>query len=191
MTYSAVIVAGGAARRLGGVSKPLIDINGTNLIQYALNAARRATQTVVVGPITVHHPASLTTSEEPPGGGPVAGLAAGLARVDPAPSWVLVLACDTPRAERAVHGLEAAARDCPAGTDGVWMTDPRGREQPLLALYRAAALHSAIASLDTVVGTSMRALTSALAMAAVPDPMNLSHDADTWEDVETLRKEML
>ncbi|MYU19520.1 NTP transferase domain-containing protein, partial [Streptomyces sp. SID8361] len=48
--YDAVILAGGAARRLGGVDKPALRVGGRALLDRVLDACRGAGRTVVVGP---------------------------------------------------------------------------------------------------------------------------------------------
>src|SRR5699024_11733800 len=53
--------------------------------------------------------------EDPPDGGPVAGIVAGLELVSS--PWVLVLAVDQPDAGRAVPGLLAAAERAASGTE--------------------------------------------------------------------------
>jgi molybdenum cofactor guanylyltransferase len=82
--YSAVILAGGAGRRLGGVRKPALPVGGSPMVARVLAAVVHASIRVVVGPPPLRPllPAGVhLTQEEPPGGGPVAGLAAGLVAV--------------------------------------------------------------------------------------------------------------
>ena len=183
VAYDAVVLTGGRASRLGGASKADVELHGKPLLVHVLGIARRAHVTVVVGPTTAHHPLEFTTVEDPPSGGPVAGLAAGLALLErqgvESPAWVLVLACDAPFADPAVPALEAAA----AGTssDAVVATDGE-RRQPLLALYRRAALAEALARMN-VAGASMRSLLELLTVMEVEVPSGSAHDLDTWEDV--------
>lgn len=217
----AVVLAGGRGERLGG-GKPAVVVAGAALLDHALDAARAATtgggRTVVVGPPDVTRPGTLRAQEDPPFGGPVAGLAAGLAALDGAPGdpgdprqaaatsgpagpaddaratgWVLVLACDVPRAARAVPLLLAAARDAAPSTDGVHLVRD-GRAQWLVGLYRAAALRAALGAVGTPAtrpgealhGLPVRRLAARLALAAVPDPDGVSDDVDTWDDVRRL-----
>lgn len=134
--FDAIILAGGAARRLGGASKPDVEVAGRRLLDYALEATMAARRTVVVGPVGLAVPAHvLLTLEDPPLGGPVAGIAAGMAALasrnvhpgifdgpvlgnaaqerwvpddDVAAPDVLLLACDVPGAARAVPRLVQA-----------------------------------------------------------------------------------
>ena len=96
LAHDAVVLAGGAGERLGGVSKADVDLAGERLLDRVLTATTGATRTVVVGDVDVPE-GVLRTVEEPPRSGPAAGIVAGLralaAAGDPAP-WVLVLATD-------------------------------------------------------------------------------------------------
>ena len=127
------------------------------------------------------------TLEDPPGGGPVAGLAAGLAVLDrEAPAddgLVVVLACDVPAAGRALPALLAAVVP---GVDGARLVDAAGRPQHLVAVYRRAALRQAFAGLDEVRGAALRTLLAGLSLVDVPDTDGSGADADTWADVARL-----
>ena len=81
----AVILAGGRAERLDGASKPDLVVGGRRLLATAISAARSAgcDRLVVVGPSELEAPGCLVVREDPPFGGPVAALAAGLAALDP------------------------------------------------------------------------------------------------------------
>ncbi|MBF4458981.1 molybdenum cofactor guanylyltransferase [Pseudoclavibacter sp. VKM Ac-2867] len=113
----AVILAGGRGSRLGGVSKGDLEVGGRRLIDVALGAAHDAgaSRTIVVGAVAVQAPAELIR-EDPAFGGPAAGLAAALPSVS-AP-WLLLLACDLPRAPALVELLTEASGRGPAASDG-------------------------------------------------------------------------
>lgn len=207
LTYDALVLAGGRARRLGGVSKPDVVVSGRRLLAHVLDAAATGPgggprRTVVVAPRSVAVPSGvLRTLEDPPDGGPVAGIAAGLTALGrgdaaeargqgPAP-WVLVLACDVPRAAGAVPRLVEA---CAGGgaTSGALLVDADGRDQPLVGLYRRADLDRAVTALaarrddGTVRGASVRALLAPLTLTRVPDDASSAADVDTWDDVRAL-----
>lgn len=199
LTFDAVVLAGGRARRLGGVSKPDVVVAGRRLLGHVLDAVAAgggARRTVVVGPDGLDVPVHvLRTLEDPPDGGPVAGIAAGLAALggasagDAAP-WVLVLACDVPRAAGAVPGLVEVCAEGPVAS-GALLVDAAGRDQPLLGLYRRAELDRALAILARerdggVRGASVRALLSPLTLTRVPDERGDAVDVDTWDDVRAL-----
>lgn len=206
-SYDALVLAGGRARRLGGVSKPDVVVGGRRLLAHVLGAVDGpdVRRVVVVGPDTLALPTGVTrTLEEPPDGGPVAGIAAGLAalRDGAEPEWVLVLACDLPRVAGAVPRLVAAASPRATGAssqarDGVVLVDDDGRDQPLVGLYRRAALDDALARLDAasgssvdgrggVRGASVRALVDALDLVRLADVEHHGVDVDTWTDVRAL-----
>src|SRR6266446_9984860 len=94
---AALVLAGGRARRLGGIDKALIEIRGMTMLDRVLGAAApHCDQLVVVGPVretTV--PGVRFTMEAEPGGGPVPAVVAGLERV-PDAEEVAVLAVDLP-----------------------------------------------------------------------------------------------
>ena len=203
LSYDALVLAGGRARRLGGVSKPDVVVGGRRLLAHVLGAVDgpHVRRVVVVGPATLAVPSGVTrTLEAPPDGGPVAGIAAGLAALqDGAESeWVLVLACDVPRVAGAVPLLvDAAGPDATDASrracDGVVLVDDDGRDQPLVGLYRRAALDAALARLGAdggaaqgqggVRGASVRALIGGLDLVRLADDEHHGVDVDTWTDV--------
>jgi len=187
--YDALVLAGGEGRRLGGLSKADLVVGGRSYLDRALDAVGAAERRVVVGPQDLARPGVATVLEDPPLGGPVAGIAAGLDHLGPAGApWVAVLACDVPRASGLLPLLmDALAAD--AGVDGAVVVDGQGRRQALVGLYRRASLDRTVAALRAeggVHGRSVRALVAGLTLAEVPDPGGLSADADTWEDVAGL-----
>lgn len=194
--FDAVVLAGGRARRLGGLDKADITLAGRAMVEYVLDGVAEARRVVVVGPphlARATEPPRAAVSavlEDPPFGGPVAGLAAGLAAIpdrEGAP-LIAVLACDAPRAGRAIPALLEAVSRAPE-SDGARLVDAAGNHQHLLAVYRAASLRRALARADRrggVRGASMRALVADLRLSDVADPDGLGLDADTWEAVEVL-----
>ena len=183
--YDGVVLAGGAARRLDGADKPAIVLDDRALLDRVLDALVGAAKTIVVGPARTTASRVLWTREEPPGGGPVAALAAGLGLVDQ--STVVVLAADLPFVGSAVTPLLEALE----AFDAAVLTDREGRQQPLLAAYRTPALRAALAALPTAEGASMRSLLSTMSVVTVPDPGGArpaAHDCDTWGDVDRARQ---
>lgn len=209
----AVILAGGRAERLDGASKPDLVVGGRSLLATAVAAARAAAceRIVVVGPPELEAPGCLVVREDPPFGGPVAALAAGLDALDAldapdapggrvAPEGrasrphedVLVLACDMPNAEAAVARL-VAARTTARPADGICLVDASGRTQWLAAVYSRAALARALEALrgtdgvpGAVHGAAMRRLAASLDLAVVADD-GTTHDIDTWHDLAEAR----
>ncbi|MFG1738268.1 molybdenum cofactor guanylyltransferase [Micromonospora chalcea] len=112
--YAAVVLAGGAARRMGGVDKPARPVGGRPMLHRVLAAVADADQRIVVGPSGPLPDGVRTTREEPPGGGPVAATAAGLALLDPATTTVALLAADLPLLTAAAVTELRRALDAPA-----------------------------------------------------------------------------
>ncbi|WP_328421907.1 NTP transferase domain-containing protein [Micromonospora sp. NBC_00389] len=103
-TYAAVVLAGGAARRMGGVDKPALPVGGRPMRDRVLAAVADAAPRVLVGPADAVPDGVRVTREDPPGGGPVAATAAGLALLDPGTTLVALLAADLPLLTRAAIG---------------------------------------------------------------------------------------
>ncbi|MBD5785958.1 NTP transferase domain-containing protein [Cellulosimicrobium terreum] len=197
VAFDAVVLAGGRASRLG-TPKPGLVVAGRPLLDHVLAATAGSGGTVVVGPDELADPARyVLTREDPPFGGPAAGIAAGLAALPPAhdPSdqpddgpapWVLVLACDVPRAAEAVPLLLAAAAERAGHADVQAVRAVRdGRDQWLVGLYRRRALDAAIARLRAtsgVDGAPVHRLLEPLHALLVEDPDGLTDDVDTWQD---------
>ncbi|MEH0821255.1 MULTISPECIES: molybdenum cofactor guanylyltransferase [unclassified Micromonospora] len=94
--YAAILLAGGAARRMGGVDKPARAVGGRPMLHRVLDAVADADQRIVVGSSGALPRGVRTAQEDPPGAGPVAATAAGLAWLDPGTTTVAVLAADLP-----------------------------------------------------------------------------------------------
>ncbi|WP_369161754.1 NTP transferase domain-containing protein [Streptomyces sp. R02] len=185
--YDAVVLAGGAARRLGGADKPAVRIGGRSLLDRVLAACADARTTVVVaGPRPTARPVTWAR-EDPPGGGPVAALDAGLRHVTA--EHVVLLSADLPFLDsRTVGALLDALRR--GAADGVLLTDADGRDQPLVAAYRTPSLRRELAALSArhggTAGLPLRRLTGALDLLRISDPV-ASFDCDTWDDIATAR----
>lgn len=195
--HDIIVLAGGGGTRLGGFDKARLEVAGRPLLEFVLAGATAARQVVVVGETAV--PVGvLRTVEDPPGGGPVAGIAAGLrtlsehrgapaspaheprAPASPASAWTLVLAVDQPGAGAAVPVLLAAAAAAGPETDLVCPHDASGHPQWLLAAYRTSALERALEPFGSGHHVSVRRLTSGLVITDAPtDHLG---DIDTWED---------
>ncbi|MEV4627633.1 NTP transferase domain-containing protein [Micromonospora sp. NPDC049523] len=206
---AAVVLTGGAARRMGGVDKPAVPVNGRSMRDRVLAAVATAAPRVVVGPAADLPPGVLVTREDPPGGGPVAATAAGLAVIGapepattfrresarpggtpPAPEYVALLAADLPLLTAEAVGL-LVERLVGSTADGVLYRDDTGRRQLLCGVWRTTALAGALDRLarqrgGTLEGASIRALVGELAVIEVswagsgPPPW---FDCDTDDDV--------
>jgi molybdopterin-guanine dinucleotide biosynthesis protein A len=175
---AAVVLAGGHARRMSGVDKAMLVVDGIPLLHRVL-AAVGDVPVVVVGPQRPVPVEVRWTREEPAGGGPVAGLAAGLAALDlPSSALVAVLAADlaaltsSTLARLRVEGVEG---------DGAVLVDEDGREQWLISAWRLGALRAAMPA--DPAGRSLRSVLGALDPARVTALPGECADVDTPADL--------
>ncbi|MFB6623378.1 NTP transferase domain-containing protein [Streptomyces sp. NPDC056374] len=205
--HDAVVLAGGAAQRLGGADKPGVRVGGRALLDRVLAACRGADRTVVVGDARPTVRPVRWTREDPPGGGPLAALDAGVREIGAGARTgggtgvgdagadeadvLLVLSADLPFLdEDTVHRLLGALADAP-DAEAALLTDAGGRDQPLVAAYRVAPLRRELARIaeerGTLAGGPLRQLTGALRLTRVAAGQLASFDCDTWEDIATAR----
>ncbi len=178
MTWAAVILTGGTASRLGGLDKAGLELAGRSLLDRAVAAVAGADEVVVVGPATGLPSDVLVTREDPAGGGPLAGVAAGVAALRSGHDRVVVLAVDMPRVTAAtVARLLAASAD----VDGAWLTSRDGRRQ-LAGVVRP----SLVPAQADAHGAPARLLMTAGSVRDVPALGDEADDVDTWEDVARL-----
>jgi molybdopterin-guanine dinucleotide biosynthesis protein A len=181
-----VVLTGGTGARLGGLDKAAIEVDGVTLLERALAAVTAAVEVVVVGtPVPTTRPVTWTV-EDPPRGGPAAGLLAGLDRFAPRPDLVAVLAVDMPRAHAGTVARLTWAAEGDPDTDGAVLLDADGRRQTLAAVYRVAALSRARPAPREESGLSMRRLVGGLRLVEVPSVGDEARDVDTWTDLQDL-----
>ncbi|MEO3972714.1 DUF6457 domain-containing protein [Streptomyces sp. CAU 1734] len=188
--YDAVVLAGGAARRLGGADKPGVSVGGRSLLDRVLGACRGAGRTVVVGERRPTARPVVWALEHPPGGGPLPALDAGLRALAPESETVAVLSADLPFLnETTVRGLHGAL--LASGREAALLLDADGREQPLVAVYRTEPLRREIALLateyDRLAGLPLRLLTAELDIIRTGAEPSAVFDCDTWEDISAAR----
>jgi molybdopterin-guanine dinucleotide biosynthesis protein A len=174
--YDALVLAGGEARRLGGADKPALLVGGRSLLDRVLSACADASRTVVVGPERATERPVVWTREDPPGGGPVPALAAGLRELDA--DRVVLLAADLPfLTNDVVHLLLEHA---PAVlTDGQ-------REQWLCGAWLTADLRDAAEGAGPRLGALLEGLRPEKVTWAGPGaPWT---DCDTEEDLREARR---
>lgn len=181
--FDAVIVAGGAARRMSGTDKAALLVGGASLLDRVLAATADAAQTVVVGPARPTSRAVIWGREQPPGSGPVAAVAAGLPLTGA--DVVLLLAADLPWIGPAVPALVAPLADEPSLQCAVLVTD--GRRNYLASAWRRTALTTALATVPDVRGAAMRSLYAHVDVVEVLDDADAGSDCDTWADIERAR----
>lgn len=197
--FGAVVLSGGAGRRMGGPTKPLRPVGGRPMRDRVLDAVADAYPRVVVGPVDPGLPSDVrVTREQPPGGGPVAAVAAGLARLDPGTSTVALLAADLPLLTGAdLHPLRDRLAAHPA-VDGVCYLDRDGRRQTLCGVWRVASLRAALDRIagrrGDLAGAALRELLADLVVAEVGwagDGLPPWYDCDTGDDVRRVEEWLL
>lgn len=172
-TLDAVILAGGAATRMGGADKPGLAVGGRTLLERVAAAVRDRdpeARIVVVGPER-ESPEALYVREDPPGAGPVPALRAGLPHVR-ADRFAL-LAADLPH----LTGEHLALLE-----PNAVFVDADGREQWLTGVWDTAGVRAALAAYG---GRSLYGLLGPLGPRLVPAPdPDAVADCDTPEDLE-------
>jgi molybdopterin-guanine dinucleotide biosynthesis protein A len=176
MDFDAIVLAGGGSTRLG-VDKAGLEVDGVTMLDRVLTATAGAVSTVVVGPVRQTVREVSWTLEDPPLGGPVAGIAAGLPYG--AQPVVVLCSCDLPwltaeDVNRLVDGV--------GDRDGYGLRDSSGREQRLAAAYRRTALTEALAALGDPRDRAVRHLFAGLTIGWSA-PSRSGDDVDTWEDL--------
>lgn len=197
------MLAGGGSRRLGGAQKPRLRVGGVGggrvLAAVVASAAYAAgaTRLVVVGPPV---PELLTevadrggrelefTREDPPGGGPIPALRAGIECVSE--PWVLLLAADLPFLTARHLGELVLGAGESAGARGAVLVDDQGRPQWLSSYWPADVLRAGLARYE---GASLRGLLGALPhalVAATIEPGQPPYwlDCDTPADLEAAQR---
>lgn len=175
-----LVLAGGASRRFGS-DKLAADLGGRSVLDHCLAGMPPDWPLVVVGPSRAVPVPAHFVQEAPPGGGPLAGVAAGLAV---ATTDVVCLAPgDTPRAGEVLPLLVAALAADPTVSAAV-LVDGEGRANPLLAAYRSDVLRDAMPADPG--GRPARALLS-IPHRRVEQTFEV-RDVDTPEDLADARR---
>ncbi|OLL14590.1 molybdopterin-guanine dinucleotide biosynthesis protein MobA [Actinomyces oris] len=189
-----IVLAGGTGRRLDGVSKPDVVARGLRLLDHVLAGLERLReQGLALGRVCVVAPAEvalpgdvLRALENPPLGGPVAGIAAGLELLggsDPVAGLTGILTCDAPLSWRALPSLYRALAEAGPELDGACARDG-DHTQYLLGLYRRRALTAAVTPDGMPLrDTAVRRALGPLHVTAIPTPHDVVRDLDTWAEV--------
>lgn len=183
--FSGVLLAGGTAVRMDGIDKASIELGGRTLLELCLDAFLDADEVVVVGPQTVRTTRPVTfTCEDPPRGGPVAGLLTGVDLLLRPARLIGVLAVDMPRVS--AHTF-VRLRDAAVSHDGAFLHDPTGRRQ-LCGVVTSAALAGVRPDLEGQHGMALRSLLADLDLAKVAAIGDEARDIDTWADLRDLEE---
>lgn len=172
---------------MDGIDKASIELGGVTLLERALAATMAAGEVVVVGhEVPTSRPVTWTR-EDPPLGGPAAGLLAGIDRFSRPPDLVCVLAVDMPKVEAGTVARLTWAVEADDDVDGAALVDHEGRRQPLAAVYRYASLAKARpADREREHGLAVRRLLGLLRIVDVPVVGDEGRDIDSWKDLRDL-----
>ena len=176
---------------MGGVSKPDLTLGGVRLIDRVCGALLEvcgAGCVAVVPPIVRVPDGVRRTLEDPPNGGPLAGIDAGLRALSVGDDvLVVVVSVDAPGVGAFLPVLLEPALG--EGVEGriVRGGDPERFDQYLMGIYRAGALRRVLdeaeASLGSVRGVGVRRVLRALALERVGVSADVCRDIDTPADV--------
>ena len=141
-----IVFCGGGGRRLGGVEKPLIDINGKPLVALVMEQLRGQVARIVIscgGNVEAYAGfACEVIADDDPGEGPLGGFACALVAVRS--RWVFTCPGDTPR--MAKNLVELLAKD--AERTGVAVPHDGLRRQNLFMLIRRDRAESLVKFYD-------------------------------------------
>lgn len=165
-TWSVIVLSGGTNKRFGSDKSQAL-LHGVTLLDHVLSFIPTDIKTVIVGK---------DVFEDPPLGGPVAGIARGLQEIDT--EFVAVAAVDMPYGSSLFSQLLDAIK-----SDAVMPVDSDGFKQPLCSIYRRDSLLSALGKLGDLHGQSMRALCDVLIIDEVQVKPSALIDIDTPADL--------
>lgn len=193
-TLGAVVLAGGRARRLGGIEKAGIELAGERLVDRVAAACRAvdAERVVVVGPDPAASEGAALVREDPPFSGPLAAVAAALPLVEA--DWTLLLSCDLVHPDRVCRRLaEARARAGAAvegdEIDGFVLRDGEGRAQWLSGAHRTAALRARLDDLGAdLADRPLKHLFDLDRIVQVDAPTWETADIDSADDLAAARR---
>src|SRR5580765_4083245 len=141
--WSAAILAGGRARRLGGQDKSALIVDGVRLLDRQLAALHSLTDTILLVGYPGPAPAScVVVPDHRPGTGPLGAIATALSVATT--ERVLIVAVDLPFLTTAFFDFLARADE---DADAV-VPVSGGRWQPLCAMYRRRAAPVLDAAID-------------------------------------------
>ena len=191
-SVTAVVLCGGRSLRFGA-DKVSVDFAGRTVLDTLLDSLPEAWPVVCVGEERPTARAVTWTVEEPPEGGPLAGLAAALPDIHT--DVTVILGGDMPLAgPTATHLVQVLSSPTLTPTepvhpvDAVAAHDRTGQVQPLLVAARTASLRAAVPV--PAHGIPLMRLLDRLRVASIePDPGG-DVDIDTPEDLLRARRRL-
>jgi molybdopterin-guanine dinucleotide biosynthesis protein A len=194
---TAIILAGGDSRRMGRDKAELL-LGGQTLLQRAIVTMQQMFPEVIVSVrqprpgLNLPQVCDAQSGEGLQGGGPLAGLAAGLDRITT--PWAFLVACDMPFIEPVMISILAGYR---SGFQAV-VPVVQGHQQTLAAFYSADCKVVLRAHLAGGGKNSLRALLANLRVRYVDESELLPADSalrsfrdlDTPEDIEIAQSQL-
>lgn len=159
---------------------------GRSSLTRLLDAATTAQRVVGVGPPRQTGRPVTWCRESPPGGGPLAAVAAALPLTS-APT-VVVVAGDMPRVGEALDRLRGELERNPSADVAV-LCDRQGVRQPLAAVYRRDSLGDRLRVIGDPVDRAVRLLLDDMTVVEVAAP-SATVDCDTWDDIAIITEEL-
>ena len=170
-----IVVAGGNATRIGRIDKVMLPLglNGSALLKEVV--ASCPGKVIVVGNARTQIENVTWVNDEVSGGGPAAGIWAGLKKVSS--DYVFISAGD----QRITSQQAMAICQAALGNDGAWAIRPDGQGQPLLACVKTEAIRQLLKETQGVNQSPLR-LMQQLNMVGVSIAVGEVLDIDTWVD---------
>lgn len=174
MDIGCIVLAGGRSSRMGADKAQML-VDGRRVIDLALESLPADWETVVVSSADLGMP---TVFEEPPFGGPVAGIAAGLQVMEN--EYLAIMAVDAPSSGRMLEQLsqQIGANDVAVAVNG-------DRIQPLCAVWRRQSLAASIEQVGHRDIAARLLITTSKSVVRVAGD-GTETDYDTPEELSTL-----
>lgn len=190
---AAVVLAGGASVRFGS-DKLQVRLAGVPLLQHAVRDLPDDWELIIVGPQRPLPRPARFVREDPPGGGPGAGLVAGArAALSAGATMIATMPGDAPYGGTAVRQLAATLAAAPEPVVAVVGTDAAGVDQPLQVAARGPALRR-LAGRTGVHNISARKLLGELGavgeVVRLQLPPMLTADIDRPADLTALQDQL-
>lgn len=181
-----IIVAGGRGKRMGGIDKAAVTVNGERLIDHLLDevAVLDAVQRVVVvsGRNLEVRPGVAVTAEDPPFSGPVAAILAGAEELrGSAAERTAVLAVDAPESATLLPELTEALDS--ADAEVAVIREAGGMLQPLCAVWHTESLWLALHEMGETADRPAKALIGSAGAVVEVAGTGEERDYDTIEEL--------
>lgn len=181
-----IIVAGGRGKRMGGIDKAAVTVNGERLIDYLLDEVSvldALQQVVVVSSRNLSiRPGVKITAEDPPFSGPVAGILAGVTELrDAAAERTAILAVDAPESATLIPELNEALDGSDAQVAVI--REAEGHLQPLCAVWDTESLWLALNEMGETADKPAKALIAAAGAVTELAGSGEERDYDTLEEL--------